>query len=82
MGISGAKAARAQLVADIAAGKYGETVDPEKIRTLGDLLDEWIDHGETRGRSIPSGRRVRPEVEAGVDHDYERTGPFIADALS
>jgi integrase len=43
--------AQAQLVSDIAAGKYGEKVEPEKIRTLGELLDEWIEHGETRGRS-------------------------------
>jgi integrase len=51
VGIAGAKKARAQLVADIAAGKYGEKVEPDKVRTLAQLLDEWIDHGETRGRS-------------------------------
>ncbi len=51
VGIAGAKKVRAQLVADIAAGRYGEKVEPEKVRTLGQLLDEWIDHGETRGRS-------------------------------
>jgi integrase len=51
VGVTGAKKARAQLVADIAAGKYGEKVEPEKVRTLAQLLDEWIDHGETRGRS-------------------------------
>src|ERR1019366_1587497 len=46
-----AKRELAQLVADIAAGKYGEKVEPEKVRTLGQLLDEWIDHGEARRRS-------------------------------
>jgi hypothetical protein len=33
------KKERAQLVADIAAGKFGEKVEPEKIRTLSQLLD-------------------------------------------
>jgi hypothetical protein len=47
VGIREAKKERAQLVADIAAGKYGEKVELEKIRTLSQLLDEWIEHGET-----------------------------------
>src|ERR1017187_6069414 len=51
IGIIGAKKALARLVADIAAGKYGEKVEPEKSRTLSQLLDEWIEHAETRGRS-------------------------------
>jgi hypothetical protein len=70
VGIREAKKERAQLVADIAAGKYGEKVEPEKIWTLSQLLDEWIEHGETRGRirtqerSPPSSRTpssTRPE---------------------
>lgn len=51
VGIREARKAHAALVADIAAGKYGEKVEPEKIRTVSELLDEWIQHGETRGRS-------------------------------
>jgi len=26
-------------------------VEPDRVRTLSELLDEWIDHGVTRGRS-------------------------------
>jgi hypothetical protein len=33
-------------VSGIRAGKYGEKVTLDKIRTLAELLDEWIDHGE------------------------------------
>ena len=50
-GIRKAREQLAILVADIAAGKYGTPVEPDKVRTLGQLLDEWIDHGQTRGRS-------------------------------
>jgi hypothetical protein len=49
-GICEARKAHERLVSDIRAGKYGEKVTPDKIRTLGQPLDEWIDHGETRGR--------------------------------
>ena len=51
VGIREAKRVHAQLVTDIADGKYGEKVEPDKVRTLAELLDEWIAHGETRGRS-------------------------------
>jgi len=51
VGIREAKKAHAQLVTDIAAGMYGEKVEPDRVRTLSELLDEWIDHGVTRGRS-------------------------------
>jgi integrase len=50
-GIRKAREQLAILVADIAAGKYGKAVEPDKVRTLGQLLDEWIDHGRTRKRS-------------------------------
>jgi hypothetical protein len=62
-GICEARKAPERLVSDIRAGKYGEKVTPDKIRTLGQPLDEWIDHGETRGRSpnTSHGYRVNPE---------------------
>lgn len=68
IGISGAKKALAGLVADIAAGKYGEKVEPEKVRTLSQLLDEWIEHAETRGRSpntLPGYRSKAARIKAG-----------------
>lgn len=74
VGIGGAKKARAQLVADIAAGMYGEKVEPDKIRTLGKLLDEWIDHGETRGRSpntLHGYRSKAKRIKAGPLGDME-----------
>ena len=51
VGIREARKAHAQLVADIAAGKYEENAKSANVRTLSRLLDEWIEHGETRGRS-------------------------------
>jgi integrase len=74
VGIREAKKAHARLVSDIRAGKYGERVTPDKIRTLGQLLDEWIDHGETRGRSPNTihGYRVKAErIKAGPLGDME-----------
>lgn len=69
-----AKRELAQLVADIAAGKYGEKVEPEKVRTLGQLLDEWIDHGEARRRSpntIHGYRGKAKRIKAGPLGDME-----------
>ena len=74
VGIREAKKERAQLVADIAAGKYGEKVEPEKIRTLSQLLDEWIEHGETRGRSpntLHGYRSKATRIKAGPLGDRE-----------
>jgi integrase len=51
VGIAEAKKQLARLVSDIAEGKYGAKVDPTEKVTLSVLLDEWIAHGETRGRS-------------------------------
>jgi integrase len=51
VGIAEAKKQLARLVSDIAEGKYGTKVDPAEKVTLSMLLDEWIAHGETRGRS-------------------------------
>ena len=51
VGIAEAKRQLARLVSDIAEGKFGAEVDPTEIATLSTLLDEWIVHGETRGRS-------------------------------
>ena len=51
VGIKEAKRRLAKLVDDVAAGKYGVKTDPEEIVTLSKLLDEWIAHGESRGRS-------------------------------
>jgi hypothetical protein len=50
VGIAEAKKQPARLVADIAEGKFGAKVATEKV-TLSMLLEEWIAHGETRGRS-------------------------------
>jgi integrase len=50
-GIAEAKKQLARLVSDVAEGKYGAEVDPAEKVTLSALLDEWIAHGETRGRS-------------------------------
>jgi hypothetical protein len=48
-------------VADIAAGRYEEKIKSANVRTLSRLLDEWIEHGETRvvppARSVATGRR-------------------------
>jgi hypothetical protein len=51
VGIAEAKKQLARLVSDIAEGKNGANVDPAGKLTLAMLLDEWIAHGETRGRS-------------------------------
>jgi hypothetical protein len=51
VGIAEAKKQLARLVSDIAEGRYGTKVDPAEKVTLSRLLDEWIAHGETRGRS-------------------------------
>jgi integrase len=62
------------LVADIAAGKYGEKVEPDKVRTLAQLLDEWIDHGEARRRSpntIHGYRGKAKRIKAGPLGDME-----------
>jgi integrase len=69
-----AKRELAQLVADIAAGKYGEKVEPDKVRTLAQLLDEWIDHGGARRRSpntIHSYRGKAKRIKAGPLGDIE-----------
>src|ERR1700676_1562160 len=63
-----------QLVADIKAGKYGEKVEPEKVRTLAQLLEEWIDHGEARRRSpntIHGYRGKAKRISAGPLGDLE-----------
>ena len=54
IGIAEAKKQLAKLVSDIAEGKYGAKVHPEEKVTLSMLLDEWIAHGVTRGRSPKS----------------------------
>lgn len=51
VGIREARKAHAQLVADVAAGKCEEKIESSNVRTLSRLLDEWIEHAETRGRS-------------------------------
>jgi integrase len=51
IGIAEAKKQLARLVSEIAEGKYGTKVDPAERMTVSALLDEWIAHGETRGRS-------------------------------
>lgn len=51
VGIAEAKKRLARLVTDVADGKFGTKKDPTEIMTLSMLLDEWIAHGETRGRS-------------------------------
>jgi integrase len=51
IGIAEAKKQLARLVSDIAEGKYGTKVDPAERMTVSALLEEWIAHGETRGRS-------------------------------
>jgi integrase len=74
VGIREARKAHAQLVADIAAGKYGKPVEADKVRTLSELLDEWIDHGETRGRSpntIHGYRAKANRIKAGPLGDIE-----------
>jgi hypothetical protein len=51
VGIAEAKMQLARLVSDIAEGEFGAKVEPTEKVTLSMLLDEWIAHGETRGRS-------------------------------
>jgi integrase len=51
VGVKEAKRRLAKLVDDVADGKYGVKTDPDEIVTLSKLLDEWIAHGESRGRS-------------------------------
>jgi hypothetical protein len=58
VGIAEAKKQLARLVSDIARGKFGAEVDPTDIVTLSTLLDEWIAHGETRGRSPNTFARI------------------------
>ena len=68
VGIPEAKKAHSALVVDIAAGKYGEKVEPDKVRTVSELLDQWIRHGETRGRSpntIAGYRSKATRIKAG-----------------
>jgi hypothetical protein len=66
-GICEARKTHARLVSDIRAGKYGEKVTPDKIRTLGQPLHEWIDHGETRGQSPNTSHRYRVNPEGVSD---------------
>jgi integrase len=51
IGIAEAKRRLARLVSDVAEGKFRAAVDPTTTMTLSTVLDEWIEHGETRGRS-------------------------------
>jgi len=51
VGIAEAKKRLARLVSDVADGKFRPALDPTAMVTLSTLLDEWIAHGETRGRS-------------------------------
>ena len=51
VGIAEAKKRLARLVTDVADGKFGAKKEPTEVMTLSMVLDEWIAHGETRGRS-------------------------------
>jgi len=51
VGIAEAKKRLARLVCDVAEGKFRPALDPTEMVALSTLLDEWIAHGETRGRS-------------------------------
>jgi hypothetical protein len=51
VGLKEAKRRLAKFVDDVAAGKCGVKTDPDEIVTLSKLIDEWIAHGGSRGRS-------------------------------
>ena len=51
VGIAEAKKRLARLVTDVADGKFGTKKEPTEVMTLSMVLDEWIGHAETRGRS-------------------------------
>jgi hypothetical protein len=51
VGIAEAKKRLARLVSEVAEGKFTPAPGPRRWRPLSTLLNEWIAHGETRGRS-------------------------------
>lgn len=76
VGIAEAKRQLARLVSDIAEGKFEAAADPPETVTLSTLLDEWIAHGETRGRSpntLHGYRSKAARIKAGPLGNIEAT---------
>jgi hypothetical protein len=72
VGVKEAKRRLAKLADGVAAGKYGVKTDPEEFVTLSKLLEAWIAHGESRGRS-PNTLHGYQWTEHRVPDVHERT---------
>jgi integrase len=72
VGIRAARQELARLVTEVAEGKHGAT----QKSTVSVLLDEWISHGETRGRSPNTIHGYRSKVAR------IKTAPFAGKEVS